>query len=166
MKNLIISFIFFFSFFNGVFNNGYSDTKLYDSDLEYNEIRGIYSSPWITLGGVIKIRSCDIKKINGFPNNYWGWGNEDRALYNRAKFYNYDVKFNIFSDSKDVNKYFDVFNNYDRKKSTNFNKNRIFEYETFLNLDYKLKVLHLKKSGLNKIYKPFKEGFFKKYYLL
>ena len=32
MKKLIISFIFFFSFFNGVFNNGYSDTKLYDTD--------------------------------------------------------------------------------------------------------------------------------------
>ena len=32
MKKLIISFIFFFSFFNGVFNNGFSDTKLYDTD--------------------------------------------------------------------------------------------------------------------------------------
>ena len=32
MKKLIISFIFFFSFFNGVLNNGYSDTKLYDTD--------------------------------------------------------------------------------------------------------------------------------------
>ena len=32
MKKLIISFIFFFSFFNGVFNNGISDTKLYDTD--------------------------------------------------------------------------------------------------------------------------------------
>ena len=32
MKKLTISFIFFFSFFNGVFNNGYSDTKLYDTE--------------------------------------------------------------------------------------------------------------------------------------
>ena len=32
MKKLIISFIFFFSFFNGILNNGYSDTKLYDTD--------------------------------------------------------------------------------------------------------------------------------------
>ena len=32
MKKLTISFIFFFSFFNGVLNNGYSDTKLYDTE--------------------------------------------------------------------------------------------------------------------------------------
>ena len=32
MKKLIISFIFFISFFNGVFINGYSETKLYDND--------------------------------------------------------------------------------------------------------------------------------------
>ena len=32
MKKLIISFIFFISFFNGVFSNGYAETKLYDND--------------------------------------------------------------------------------------------------------------------------------------
>ena len=32
MKKLIISFIFFFSFFNGVLNSVYSDTKLYETN--------------------------------------------------------------------------------------------------------------------------------------
>ena len=29
-----------------------------------------------------------IQKINGFPNNFWGWGTEDTALQKRAEFYN------------------------------------------------------------------------------
>ena len=32
MKKIIISLIFFFSFFNGVYPNGYLDTNLYDTD--------------------------------------------------------------------------------------------------------------------------------------
>ena len=25
-------------------------------------------------------------KINGFPNNFWGWGGEDKAIRNRMCF--------------------------------------------------------------------------------
>ena len=32
MKKIIISLIFFFSFFNGVYPNGYLDTNLHDTD--------------------------------------------------------------------------------------------------------------------------------------
>jgi hypothetical protein len=34
-------------------------------------------------GGVIGMSSKDFEKINGFPNDFWGWGGEDDALYNR-----------------------------------------------------------------------------------
>jgi hypothetical protein len=27
----------------------------------------------------------DYEKINGFPNNFWGWGGEDDELYKRVK---------------------------------------------------------------------------------
>jgi hypothetical protein len=27
----------------------------------------------------------DVKKVNGFPNNFWGWGGEDDALRNRIQ---------------------------------------------------------------------------------
>jgi len=37
------------------------------------------------LGGVISISIKDIKAINGFPNNFWGWGGEDDSMRNRLK---------------------------------------------------------------------------------
>ena len=37
-----------------------------------------------SLGGIIKVKHDVIFDINGFPNNIWGWGIEDRALYFRC----------------------------------------------------------------------------------
>jgi len=39
------------------------------------------------------MRGSTLKKINGFPNDYWGWGHEDKDILNRANFYN--CKINI-----------------------------------------------------------------------
>jgi DNA-directed RNA polymerase subunit E'/Rpb7 len=35
-------------------------------------------------GGVEAFTEQDFEKINGFPNNFFGWGGEDDSLYNRA----------------------------------------------------------------------------------
>lgn len=43
-----------------------------------------YDSPTF-LGGVLSMSIEDIKKTNGFPNQFWGWGGEDDALRNRIK---------------------------------------------------------------------------------
>lgn len=43
-----------------------------------------YDSPSF-LGGVISMSIEDIKKTNGFPNNFWGWGGEDDVLRDRIK---------------------------------------------------------------------------------
>tara|TARA_Y100000768_G_scaffold388934_1_gene388926 strand:+ start:15925 stop:16662 length:738 start_codon:yes stop_codon:yes gene_type:complete len=34
-------------------------------------------------GGITSISKKQVLNINGFPNNFWGWGGEDDALYNR-----------------------------------------------------------------------------------
>ncbi len=35
-------------------------------------------------GGVSSMSKDQYLKINGFPNNYWGWGGEDDDIYNRS----------------------------------------------------------------------------------
>ncbi|XP_066430322.1 beta-1,4-galactosyltransferase 1 [Eleutherodactylus coqui] len=34
-------------------------------------------------GGVAALSKQQFEKINGFPNNFWGWGGEDDDIYNR-----------------------------------------------------------------------------------
>ena len=35
------------------------------------------------IGGVFSLTPNLVQKINGFPNNFWGWGGEDDAVYDR-----------------------------------------------------------------------------------
>ena len=50
-------------------------------DIEMFRVKSAHSS---SLGGIIKVKHDIIFDINGFPNNIWGWGIEDRALYYRC----------------------------------------------------------------------------------
>jgi len=126
--------------------------QLYKKNTYDKNIIGIYCSPCITLGGIIKIKSCDIIKINGFPNNYWGWGVEDRALYNRAKYYGYNILFNIISRTSEAKKYFHIFENInDRKKDNNFHIKTHIEYNIFHTLPNDKKNTHIMSSGLNNL---------------
>ncbi|CAH0521086.1 unnamed protein product [Peronospora belbahrii] len=35
-------------------------------------------------GGIVAFTRQQFVKVNGFPNNFWGWGGEDNELYSRA----------------------------------------------------------------------------------
>eukprot|EP00928_Gymnodinium_smaydae_P018601 TRINITY_DN17086_c0_g1_i2.p1 TRINITY_DN17086_c0_g1~~TRINITY_DN17086_c0_g1_i2.p1 ORF type:complete len:316 (+),score=37.03 TRINITY_DN17086_c0_g1_i2:101-1048(+) len=37
------------------------------------------------IGGVLSFRPSDFKRVNGFPNDYWGWGLEDDQLALRLR---------------------------------------------------------------------------------
>src|SRR5690606_8646077 len=44
-------------------------------------------------GGVTMFEKSEFDKINGFSNDFWGWGCEDDDLYFRAKYFGVPIKF-------------------------------------------------------------------------
>lgn len=87
--------------------------KEFSRYLDKNNILGIIT-PNNTLGGLIKIRNETIHKINGFPNELWGWGAEDKILQSRSEFYkikkiNIHTKVNSEGNQNISNNYFTIF---------------------------------------------------------
>jgi len=52
--------------------------------LETGEIIRISAPHATSLGCIVKMSKDNFIKMNGYPNNIWGWGIEDRALFCRA----------------------------------------------------------------------------------
>ena len=80
--------------------------KFYFPELEHGSVRGIYTSSANTLGGVVKISASNFLLVNGFPNQYWGHGNEDKSFQNRVEDKDLHISKNIKNDKK--TKYFEV----------------------------------------------------------
>lgn len=57
-------------------------------DIEMLRVKLVHE---LSLGGIIKVKHDIIFDINGFPNNIWGWGIEDRALYFRCCMKNVNI---------------------------------------------------------------------------
>jgi len=97
---------------NDVDINPFEETilKYYVNPIPDNSIKGIYTSACNTLGGIIKFRSKTFFDINGFPNNIWGWGEEDKALQNRAEFKKVNITKNILNNDPKQNNYLLRFN--------------------------------------------------------
>ena len=103
-------------------------TKYYNKEIN-NIICGILISPCITLGGIVKISSDNIFKLNGFPNNIWGWGSEDKALENRRVFFNIEREIIFLHHKKNINnENFICFDDINDRKPLNHPKNHNFHY--------------------------------------
>lgn len=81
----------------------------YKKEVEQDSFLGIYSDGK-TLGGVVKFKGETFKKVNGFPNDYWGWGHEDKELQNRAEHFKCKIEKIIkFQEHELKAKYFQIF---------------------------------------------------------
>ena len=96
------------------FNLDYSYTPI-------NEVRDIYGYNG-GIGGIAIFNRHAFKNVNGFPNNYWGWGAEDTTLHTRCINNNISIVRNnrynigIKEESHQTN---DLFNHINMSKSSN-----------------------------------------------
>lgn len=122
----------------------------YKLDVRDNDVLGIYTSHCNTLGGIIKITNDAIHKINGFPNDIWGWGVEDKALQNRAEFFNIN-KITILTNKTEHPEHILRFNDTDDRQRHNVPYNTQKHYTTFQRLHNEEKKKEVFSSGLNNL---------------
>ena len=125
--------------------------RLYNKNVKADEIIGIYTSCYNTLGGIIKFKKGTIMKMNGFPNDIWGWGCEDKALQNRAEFKGIKISKNILNNDPDRNKYFTIFNDVDDRVRINESRNWFKHYKMFVEQSDEEKEKEIWGNGLNKL---------------
>jgi hypothetical protein len=117
---------------------------------EYDVIR-ILNGHTRSLGGIIKIRTDAFSKINGFPNNIWGWGVEDRALFYRACIY----KLTMNTDRNIVNNkaHLANFTVLNHKMSRHTKNKELLELENkvFKEYTYDEQLEYISKSGINNL---------------
>jgi len=129
--------------------NPYEQTiiDLYNINIDENTINGIYTSYCGTLGGVISFKKESFLKINGFPNNFYGWGVEDMVLLNRANFHKINVSKNVLSKTQDSIEKFKIFNDNHNRSTEKIDEKTDFEYRKYKYLSNDEKILHNEKLG-------------------
>ena len=125
---------------------------VYNKEVGENEIMGIYTSCANTLGGVIKFGKNVFTRINGFPNDIWGWGMEDICLQNRAEFSNVKITKNVIDDDKDRDKHFKVFNDVnDRLIGKDWQQSQFWEVQQKNRMPRGVKEMRLTSNGLSNL---------------
>ena len=126
--------------------------RIYNQNVEDKEIKGIYTSKHNTLGGIIKFNKKTFETINGFPNEFWGWGMEDKALQNRAEFMKIKVTKNILQDTLHENDYFRVNDkNVPKVITEDAQKKHNYVYDEFPKFNETQKYKHTFEDGINNL---------------
>lgn len=122
----------------------------YTKEVNDTDVLGIYTSQCETLGGIIKIQDSTIHKINGFPNDIWGWGLEDKALQNRAEYYKIRKITNL-TNNVEHPEYLLRFNDVNDRVRNNQSKNALKHRHRFKTLNDTQKAEQIMSSGLNNL---------------
>lgn len=129
----------------------------YNSEVPPNNVMGLFTSVHNTLGGIIKISTNNIFKVNGFPNDIWGWGAEDSVLQDRTRFYNITKTTFLVSDKTNKKRYLTRFNDvHDRIKTYHLQNLRKY-HSGFGKRTKSEQIALIKSSGLNNIKYNIKE---------
>lgn len=125
-------------------------TEYYTKRVNRGHVLGLYTSQHDTLGGIIKINDFDIQKINGFPNNIWGWGCEDKALQNRTEYFDI-IKTTSLMNNKNHPEYLVRFNDINDREFKNHKTNHHKHYLLFKKLNKKQQLQVIMSSGINNL---------------
>jgi hypothetical protein len=87
----------------------------------------------IFLGALLGFNKTQFEKINGYPNNFWGWGGEDEAIKNRLL----NSNINIF---------------YYPKTGSIIDMEETKEMKTINNVNNKLKIVNKEEIKIEKLY--------------
>lgn len=69
----------------------YTTKPMKDNPVHIARVWDRYSGNQSYFGGIVTFSTEQYENINGYPNNFWGWGGEDDELYKRTKKLNYKI---------------------------------------------------------------------------
>ena len=116
-----------------------------------HKVLGIFTSSSNTLGGIVKLKTHIFRKINGFPNKYWGWGVEDKALQNRVEYYKIYIKKNIMNKDSNRFNFFDFLKDKNDRVKKNLDYKTNYEYSLFKKISNNEKEQKINEDGLSSL---------------
>tara|TARA_B100000795_G_scaffold268104_2_gene254351 strand:- start:6 stop:767 length:762 start_codon:yes stop_codon:yes gene_type:complete len=138
-----------FNSINNIYFNDIDNFPLNSNVINFNEpIKNVkhFFGYKHCLGGIFSVNKNIFNKINGFSNNFYGWGYEDVDIQNRFVINKINISRSNFLERKNnKNIFFDEITKKKNKKTTNLNITKSNNYFKLYNNNKK----NIFKDGLN-----------------